>query len=104
MIQLSEEEKQIPAIESEEDAPFLDQSNNIPSATKEELKEITSSMEDKKFSLGSNILGWCLGIMLVLVILSMFQHDNTLINNAFDAFKLIVMTILGYIFGSNTKQ
>lgn len=104
MTQLLENEKQVPEIDSEEDTPFPER-NTIPThSTPEELKETQTSMEDKKFSLGSNILGWCLGIMLVLVFLSMFQNDNALINNAFEAFKLIVMTILGYIFGSNTKK
>ena len=30
--------------------------------------------------------------------------DNELIKSGFEAFKLIVMTILGYMFGSNSSQ
>lgn len=42
---------------------------------------------------------------MVCIFISLWKPDNELVNNGFEAFKLIVMTILGYIFGSdNTKS
>mgnify|MGYP007062354241 CR=1 FL=1 len=60
--------------------------------------------ESRKFALGSSMLGWCLFLMLLCILLSLWKPNNELIKNGFEAFKLIVMTILGYIFGSTNSK
>ncbi len=50
------------------------------------------------------MLGWCLFLMLLCILLSLWKPNNELIKNGFEAFKLIVMTILGYIFGSTNSK
>ena len=45
-----------------------------------------------------------MGISLAIsIILSFFKIENALVENAFEVFKLIAMTVLGYIFGSKNK-
>lgn len=60
--------------------------------------------DSRKFALGSSMLGWCLFLMLVCILLSLWKPDSELVKSGFEAFKLIVMTILGYIFGSNNTK
>lgn len=69
-----------------------------------EEKPAESSIDFRKFSLGSTALGWCIFLMFLCIILSIWQPDNELVKSGFEAFKLIVMTILGYIFGSNSAN
>lgn len=98
-----EDGKALPDIDVEIDEPFM----NVPDEkdpVDEPLERVKVDWEKARFDLGSNILGWCIGIMVVLVVLSMIQRDNALIASAFDTFKLIVMTILGYIFGTKSKS
>ena len=46
-----------------------------------------------------------MGIAVITdLIASAFGIENGLVNNAFEAFKLITMTVLGYIFGSNNGK
>lgn len=61
-------------------------------------------MDLKKFGLGSATLGWCIFLMFLCIILSLWFPENELVKSGFEAFKLIVMTILGYIFGSNNTK
>jgi hypothetical protein len=96
-----------------EDEPFdtvstnTDGENSSHSKTDHLLPKETPAkdLEDsRKFALGSSMLGWCLFLMLVCILLSLWKPENELIKNGFEAFKLIVMTILGYIFGSNNSK
>lgn len=95
------EERPIPQVDSEEDQPFRDDHNQTDINLSRETDAF--DIRKKRFSLGSSTLGWCICLMLLCVILSIFVPENDLINKGFDAFKLIVMTILGYIFGSNKE-
>lgn len=79
---------------------------SIPGAMDNLLKETPAKdwADSKKFALGSSMLGWGLFLMLICIILSLWKPDNELVKSGFEAFKLIVMTILGYIFGSNNTK
>lgn len=98
---------------SSEDEPFDSDFDN-PNERKPELNATDTHLfketptkeweESRKFALGSSMLGWCLFLMLVCILLSLWKPDNELVKNGFEAFKLIVMTILGYIFGSTSKN
>lgn len=105
MTQPSENKRDLPDI-GEEDVPLHsgDSSSNTNQDELSREKNADPGIDFRKFSLGSSTLGWCIFLMFACVILSMICPDNDLVQNAFDAFKLIVMTILGYIFGSNTKD
>lgn len=61
------------------------------------------SLDFKRFTLGSATLGWCIFLMFLCIILSLWKPDNELLKSGFEAFKLIVMTILGFMFGSQQK-
>lgn len=102
-----------PDIVSGEDIPFDSASENeSPDGnSSHQTKDASLSMEKpakdldlRKFSLGSATLGWCIFLMLLCIIISLWKPDNELVINGFEAFKLIVMTILGYIFGSNNSK
>lgn len=104
MIPPFEEENIPPDIITEEDSPFgFDGESEIEKP--EKSNPITEgSMELRKFALGTSMLGWCIFLMFMCIVLSLWKPDNKLVQSGFEAFKLIVMTILGYIFGSNSKN
>lgn len=99
-------EKAPPEVIAEEDVPFQKEatysSNNAEDLSTEE--SIDTKLNWKKLSIGSSAFGWCIFLMLVCVILSMISSENDLIRDAFEAFKLIALTVMGYIFGSNVKK
>lgn len=96
-------EKATQEILSEEEAlPPWNKDDEDPALPK--VKRPNIPMETKKFQLGSATLGWCIFLMMACVGLSIWKPDNELIKSGFEAFKLIVMTILGYMFGSNSSQ
>ncbi len=64
------------------------------------------SLRRLRFQTGLAVLFTAMGAMVILVLLDVFfsmqsQAERTLIGNAFEAFKLIAVTVLGYIFGAN---
>lgn len=99
-----------PEIVSGEDTPFdlasITQNGQADDIADRELSKVRSAgeLDLKKFNLGSSMLGWCLFLMLLCILLSLWKPENELVKNGFEAFKLIVMTILGYIFGSNNPK
>ncbi len=100
----AQSEKIVPEITEEQDVPFNPEDMPDFSEKKDTLATKDAPLDRMKFKLGSNMLGWCLFLMMICVFISLWKPDNTLVNNAFEAFKLIVMTILGYIFGTNKKD
>lgn len=91
-------EKSSPEIKGEEEI--------VPDRKNEPLKDKKAGipLDFQKFSLGSTTLGWCIFLMFLCVVISLWKPENELVKSGFEAFKLIVMTILGYIFGSNTTK
>ena len=107
MTQLSEKERDIPEVIVEEDqslAPQQKDGTNHNAAFLPKEKPIEKNMDLLKFSLGSSTLGWCIALMFICILLSIWNPENKLLQDGFDAFKLIVVTILGYIFGSNSSK
>ena len=116
MTQQSDEQKNKstpPEIISEEDMPFdsgtTEDTEDGISVQKQKDTSLSAEkpakdMDSLKFTLGSSTLGWCIFLMMLCVIISLWHPDNELVKNGFEAFKLIVMTILGYIFGSNNTK
>lgn len=93
--------------QSEKTPPTITEEEEIaPGRNREPLRDKKADipLDFQKFSLGSTTLGWCIAFMLFCIVLSIWNPDNELIKSGFEAFKLIVMTILGYIFGSNTSR
>lgn len=99
-------EKAPPEIISEEDIPLLQTSAASSTDDKALATESSAngSLDFSKFKLGSSALGWCIFLMFVCILLSLWFPDGELVKSGFEAFKLIVMTILGYIFGSNNSK
>lgn len=101
----AQSEKIVPEITEEQDIPFSPE--DTPNYSKRKDIIITKdapNLEPQRFKLGACMLICCLVLMMVCVVISLWKPDNALVNNAFEAFKLIVMTILGYIFGTNKKD
>lgn len=100
----------VPDIEAEEDVPFdrepkerSAQGGRDGDLSRE--KRITPEFLDlKKLNIGSATLGWCLFLMVLCIGLSIWKPENELIQDGFEAFKLIALTVLGYIFGSNVRN
>ena len=99
-------EKTPPEVVMEEDVPFQKE-NGGPDHAMEDLsteENINDKFNWKKLSIGTSALGWCMFLMLFCVVLSMISPENDLIRDAFEAFKLIALTVMGFIFGSNVKK
>ena len=56
----------------------------------------------KKLSISAYIMLGCIGLMFVCVVLSLAAPEHTLLDDAFEAFKMIALVVLGYIFGTNS--
>lgn len=100
-----------PKIQSEEDIPF-DASRNVQENTSQDKLSKTDSLDDQitrfKYLTGKKVLYISMGAMgaavIISIILSALSVENALVENAFEVFKLIAMTVLGYLFGSNNKS
>lgn len=100
----------LPQIRSEVDIPFEGVPASYQGSRQGSLTK-TDSLDEEitkfKYMTGKTVLFIsmiAMGIaVLVSIILSFFEIENTLVSNAFEVFKLIAMTVLGYIFGSKTK-
>lgn len=100
-----------PKIQSEEDIPF-DASRNVQENTSQDKLSKTDSLDDQitrfKYLTGKKVLYISMGAMgaavIISIILSVLSVENALVENAFEVFKLIAMTVLGYLFGSNNKS
>lgn len=100
----------LPEIQSEEDIPF-DSTRSVRENTSQDKLSKTDSLDDQitrfKYITGRDVLFISMGAMgiavVVSIVLSIFDIENALVENAFEVFKLIAMTVLGYIFGSKSK-
>lgn len=110
MIQQSE--KHIPEIVMEEDSPFLS-GQSVPSMSGGDRLNQTSNIEEKitifRYETGKKVLFVSMAAMGIAVAADLISTkwlciESELVNNAFEAFKLITMTVLGYIFGSNNSS
>lgn len=103
-IPLDKKEKIPPEITSDEDVPFGNGGASVQPEDLSQVLDIEKKFSWKKLSIGSSALGWSIFLMFLCVVLSIWKPDNSLIKDAFDAFRLIALTVLGYIFGSNSRQ
>lgn len=107
---VSEQMPTPPQIQSEIDIPFDVALSSYQSPRSSNLSK-TDSLDEQitkfKYMTGKTVLFISMGAMglavLVSIILSAYNIENSLVENAFEVFKLIAMTVLGYIFGSKTK-
>ena len=105
--------KQIPPITSEEDRPLDASLTEKPDSKGNDKLNNTDSLEKEitrfRFQTGKKVLyismvAMGIAVVLDLVLSIRFKAENEMLKNVFEAFKLITMTVLGYIFGSNTKS
>ena len=100
-------DKTPPEINSEEDVPMFThggiESGKDPNSNLGKVKDIDKLFDWKKLGVGSTVLGWCIALMFVCVLISIWQPNSELVSQGFEAFRIIIMTILGYLFGSSRK-
>lgn len=70
----------------------------------QDLKSLDERIIWGKFSIGSRALLISIGLMSACILISLFKPENELVKSGFEAFKLIAMTLLGYMFGSNKSK
>lgn len=108
-----EQKRVIPEIKSEEDIPFSAESgtDEKPKPRKSADKKLgqTDDLTKFRFETGRTVLYVAMAVMAVMVLLDLMEAHrlettSDLIESAFEAFKLITMTVLGYIFGSNSSK
>lgn len=100
---------EIPKIKKEEDIPFRPASG-YQNSSQDKLAK-TDSLDDQitrfRYLTGRKVLYISMGAMLAAVLmntaLAYYEIENPLVENAFEVFKLIAMTVLGYLFGSKEK-
>ena len=99
-----------PQIDSEIDIPFDGTTSSYQGARPSNLSK-TDSLDEQitkfKYLTGKTVLFVSMGAMglavIISIILSALNIQSSLVENSFEVFKLIAMTVLGYIFGSKTK-
>lgn len=108
-----EKKREIPEIKSEEDLPFSTETviETIVKPRKAADKSLdkTDDLTKFRFETGRTVLYVSMAVMAVMVLLDLLEAyrletTSDLIKSAFEAFKLITMTVLGYIFGSNSSK
>lgn len=106
----TEKERALPEIESEVDIPFNSVNRPCTGPRQSNLSK-SDSLDEQitkfKYMTGRKVLFISMGAMgtaaLVSIALSVFNIENSMVENVFEVFKLIAMTVLGYIVGSKTK-
>lgn len=113
------EERVVPQIEKEEDVPFPSGTELVAQSVSEHVKPMDQKLGqtddlDKeitrfRFSTGRIVLFVAMAAMAVMVgvdilVSHFWETSSDLVESAFEAFKLITMTVLGYIFGSNSSK
>lgn len=108
------EQRVIPKIKSEVDTPFpiegTKQSNQASvDANLAQTDDLDKEITKFKFRTGRKVLYIAMIAMGVAVLCDIIVSgipnvESNLIDSAFEAFKLITMTVLGYIFGSNNTK
>lgn len=105
--------KEVPEIKGEEDIPFPSNGTRTGTAGAVDRKldrtdNLSQEITRFRYRTGGKVLYIsmiAMGIAVITdLIASAFGIENGLVNNAFEVFKLITMTVLGYIFGSNNGK
>lgn len=106
-------EKVVPKIVGEVDVPFPPSTPNtkpVPSMPIDDKLSQTDDLDKEitrfRFKTGREVLYISIGAMAGMVLLDLvasiaWEAERDMIEGAFEAFKLITMTVLGYIFGSS---
>lgn len=101
----------LPPIISEVDIPIVSESSDekAPDQRLNQTDDMSKNLTIFRYRTGKTVLYVSMGVMIGLVIIELvasrvFNTESDLVKNAFEAFKLITMTVLGYIFGSNDSK
>lgn len=105
-------EKEVPIVQGGEDEPLFPKTSPSPGIPKDgalvEMDDIGKEITRFRYRTARKVLYIAMCAMGGAVALDLFANwlnlESSLINNAFEAFKLITMTVLGYIFGSNSSK
>ena len=100
----------VPEIKGEEDIPFPADQITVYAASRRRPADKklgkTKSLTQFRFETGRTVLYVAMFVMGVMVVIDLLANhywsiESDLLENAFEAVKLITTTVLGYIFGSN---
>lgn len=70
--------------------------------TKKNTDAFSRRLTEKRHNLGAHIVYTCLALMALCIVAAIiFPNRGDAAEKSFDAFRLIAMTVLGYIFGSS---
>lgn len=103
----------IPEIKGEEDAPFPNGKEERGTSRRVDEKldakdDLSKEITRFRYLTGRKVLYISMAAMGVAVIIDLIAEacgiKNELVSSAFEAFKLITMTVLGYIFGSDNSR
>lgn len=105
-------EKELPTIEREEDRPFPGEINADgtipPDNDLGKTEKLKNQITVFRLLVGKNVLYISFGAMGVAAIIDLISSaagsGSELVASAFEAFKLIAMTVLGYVFGSKAVE
>ena len=79
----------------------VDEDGQTPAEAARRRKTMGRVRQDTGFA----VLFTAMGAMMALVLMDVFfTLRSELVSNAFEAFKLIAVTVLGYIFGANQTR
>lgn len=95
--------------EQTEDAPLTEPGETVPAEQTQSTAPFRRSFRRLRFETGLAVLFTAMGVMVALVLFDTALSargvaGSTLVSNAFEAFKLIAVTVLGYIFGANQSK
>lgn len=86
-------------------------SSNKEDSSDKNIEDNTETEKDAtriKYKIGREVLFFAMVAMLVFVFTDLIaisiSRDSGLVEKAFDAFKIITMTVLGYMFGSSNVK
>ncbi|MCI9547571.1 MAG: hypothetical protein HFH60_12980 [Lachnospiraceae bacterium] len=111
-VDTTQTEKVVPEIQGDEDEPlFPEQIQSLSLKRDSDLDgtdDLAKEMARFRYKTGRTVLYISMSAMGTAVIIDLFSKylnlESDLITNAFEAFKLITMTVLGYFFASNNSK
>lgn len=111
-VDITQAEKMVPEIQGDEDEPLFPEQIHPTSMKRDSdldgTDDLAKEMARFRYKTGRTVLYVAMSAMGVSVVIDLISKyldlESDLITNAFEAFKLITMTVLGYFFASNNSK
>lgn len=107
ILSFDEEKKNIPIEEDVPmDRPIQDNTKfYIDSINQKENKTVSRDVFNT--IKGHNLLGWCVGILVIIYLLELFFNKgriSSIGSNIIEIIKLLIFSLTGYLFGTNSNK